>query len=152
MRWILWNQKYLAARANNSFDEFCTPQFSKAISNSNATPDEYQRILGPYPYDTLPGFCWVPNGWKLEPIEATPANVSFEQLFLDRVKPIQEKKKNRMNLDLRAKVENQNIFLYVQTHHQGILSFWYWKTRSFPPSDIKKAKYPGEKVAVYMYI
>ena len=72
--------------------------------------------MGPYHYDVPPGFCWVPNDWKLEPIEATPANVSFEQSLLDKVKPIQKKKKkNRMNFDLRARVENQNIFLYIQT-------------------------------------
>ena len=83
----------------------------------------------------------------------TVANVSFEQLLLDRVKPIQEKKMNQMNLDLRAKVENQNIFLYVQTHHQGILSFWDWKTRSFPPSDIKKAKIPwGKGCCIHVHI
>ena len=49
--------------------------------------------MGPYHYDAPPGFCWVPKGWKLEPIEATPTNVSFEQLLLDKVKPIQKKKK-----------------------------------------------------------
>ena len=113
-----------AATASNLLDEFSTPQFSKTISNANGTHDEYQRTLGPYPYNAPLGLRWVPNGWKLEPIEPTPTNVSFEQLFLDKVKSIQEKKKkNGMNLDLRAKIENQNIFLYVQTHHQGILSF-----------------------------
>ena len=35
-----------AARANNSLDKFCTPQFSKVISNSSDTPAKYQRILG----------------------------------------------------------------------------------------------------------
>ena len=74
-------------------DEFSTPQFSKTISNANDTHDDYQRILDPYPYDAPLGFQWLPNGWKLEPIESTPANVSFEQLFLDKVKPIQEKQK-----------------------------------------------------------
>ena len=59
-------------------------------------------------------------------------NVSFEQLFLNKVKHIQEKqKKNRMKLDLQAKTENPNILLYAQPHPQGILPFWYWKTRSF---------------------
>ena len=84
-----------AARANNLLDEFSTPQLSKMILNTNGTHGYYQRILGqylsPYPYDALIGFRWVPNGWKLEPIESTPKNVSFEQLFLDKVKPIQEK-------------------------------------------------------------
>ena len=36
-----------------------------------------------------------------------------------------------MKLDLWAKIENPNILLYVQPHPQGILPFWYWKTRSF---------------------
>ena len=134
-------------------DKFSTPQFSKTISNTNDTRDDYQRILDPYPYDALLEFHWFPNGWKLEPIESTPTNISFEQLFLDKVKPTQEKqKKNQMKLDLWAKVENPNILLYVQLHPQGILPFWYWKTRSFPLSDIRKAKCPEDKVAVYMYI
>ena len=51
-------------------------------------------------------------------------NVSFEQLFLNKVKHIQEKqKKNRMKLDLQAKTENPNILLYAQPHPQGILPF-----------------------------
>ena len=82
------------------------------ISNANVTHDDYQRILGPYPYDPPLGFCWFPNKWKLKRIESTPTNVSFEQLFLNKVKPIQEKqKKNRMKLDLLVKVENPNILL-----------------------------------------
>ena len=122
------------------------------ISNANVTHDDYQRILGPYPYDPPLGFCWFPNKWKLKRIESTPTNVSFEQLFLNKVKPTQEKKKkNRMKLDLRPKVENPNILLYVQPHPQGIFPFWYWKTRSFLSSDIRKAKCPAEKVTVYMY-
>ena len=59
-------------------------------------------------------------------------NVSFKQLFLNKVKHIQEKqKKNRMKLDLQAKIENPNILLYAQPHPLGILPFWYRKTRSF---------------------
>ena len=113
-------------------DEFSTPQFSKTISNTNDTHDDYQIILGPYPYNVPLGFHWFLNSWKLKWIESTPTNVSFEQLFLNKVKPMQEKqKKNWMKLDLRAKIENPNILLYVQPHPQGILPFWYWKTRSF---------------------
>ena len=113
-------------------DKFSTPQFSKTISNANGTHDNYQRILGPYPYDTPLGFCWFPNGWKLKRIESTPTNVSFEQLFLNKVKPTQEKqKKNQIKLDLQAKIENSNILLYVQPHPQGISPFRYWKMRSF---------------------
>ena len=105
-------------------DEFSTPQFSKTISNTNSTHDDYQRILGPYSYDAPLGFGWFPNGWKLKQIESTPANVSFEQLFSNKVKPIQEKqKKNRMKLDLWAKTENPNLLPYVQPHPQGISPF-----------------------------
>ena len=105
-------------------DEFSTPQFSKTISNTNGTHDDYQRILGPYSYDAPLGFGWFPNGWKLKQIESTPANVSFEQLLSNKVKPIQEKqKKNRMKLDLWAKTENPNLLPYVQPHPQGISPF-----------------------------
>ena len=105
-------------------DKFSTPQFSKTISNTNGTHDDYQRILGPYSYDAPLGFGWFPNGWKLKQIESTPANVSFEQLFSNKVKPIQEKqKKNRMKLDLWAKTENPNLLPYVQPHPQGISPF-----------------------------
>ena len=76
------------------FDKFSTPKFSKMISNTSGT-----HVL--YPYDALLGFHWFPNGWKLKPTESIPTNVSFEQLFMNKVKPIQEKqKKNRMKLDL----------------------------------------------------
>ena len=67
---------------------------------------------------------WKQNGWKHKQIESTPTNVSFEQLFLNKVNPIQEKqKKNGMKFDLRAKIENPNISLYVQPDPQGILPF-----------------------------
>ena len=80
-------------------DKFSTAQFSKTISNANDTHHNYQIILGPYPYDVLLEFRWFPNGWKLKRIESTPTNVSLEQLFLNKVKPIQEKqKKNQMKL------------------------------------------------------
>ena len=57
-----------------------------------------------------------------------------------------------MKLDLQAKIENPNILLYVKSHPQGILLFWYWKMRSFPQSNIRTAKCPQDKVALYMYI
>ena len=105
-------------------DEFSTPQFSKTIFYANGNHDDYQRILGPYPYDAPLGFRWFPNGWKLKQIESTTTNVSFEQLFLNKVKPIQEKqKKNQMKHDLQAKIENPNILPYVQPRVQGILPF-----------------------------
>ena len=54
--------------------------------------------------DSSLGFRWFQNGWKLEQIESTPTNVSFERLFLNKVQPTQEKqKKNQMyNLIHRA--------------------------------------------------
>ena len=39
------------------------------------------------------GFRSFSNGWKLEQIESTPTNVSFEQLFSNKAEPIQEKQK-----------------------------------------------------------
>ena len=48
-------------------------------------------------YDTPLGFCWFPNSWKLKRIESTPTNVSFEQLFLSKAKPIWEKQKKKLN-------------------------------------------------------
>ena len=95
-------------------DKFNTPQFSKTISNANDTHDNYQRILGPYPYDARLGFHWFPNGWKLKQIEsATKLNLYIQE----------KQKKNQMKLDLRAKIENPNILPYVQPHPQGILPF-----------------------------
>ena len=41
--------------------------------------------------NVLLGFCWFPNGRKLERIESTPTNVLFELLFLSKVEHIQEK-------------------------------------------------------------
>ena len=106
----------------NFVGRISTPQFSKTISNANDTHDDYQRILCPYPYNAPLGCCWFWNSWKLKQIEATPTNVSFEQLLLNKVKPIQGKQKNnRMKLDLRAKIENPNILQYVQPHPQVIL-------------------------------
>ena len=91
------------------------------IPNANCAHGNYQIIQDPYPYDAPLGFCWVPNSSKPKPVESTPTNVFFEQLLLEKVKPIQEKqKKNRMKLDLRTKVENSNILLYVQAHSQGM--------------------------------
>ena len=70
-------------------------------------------------YDIPLGFCWFPNGWKLERIQSTPTIVSFEQLLLSKVKPIQGK--NRMKLGLQAQTENPNILHHVQPHPQGNL-------------------------------
>ena len=127
-----------AARANNFLDKFSTPQLSKMILNTNGTHGYYQRILGqylsPYPYDALLGFHWVPNGWKLEPVESTPTNVSFEQLFLDKVKPIQEKqKKNQMKLDLNTSLGRKSKYIAVcATSSPGHLVFLILEDKIFP--------------------
>ena len=46
------------------------------------------------------GSRWLPNGWKLEWIESTSTNVSFEQLFLNKVEPVQEKQKKNQIYNL----------------------------------------------------
>lgn len=79
-------------------DEFSTLQFNKMISNANDNHDNYSKIHDLYPYNTLLVFHSVPNGWKLKPIESIPTNVSFDQLFLDIVQPMQKKKKNRKKI------------------------------------------------------
>ena len=58
------------------------------ISNANGSHDSYQKILDPYPHDVPLELRWVPNGWKLKPIELPPTNVSVDLLFLGKVKPI----------------------------------------------------------------
>ena len=77
-----------AACTNDLYDEFSTLKFSKMISNANGSHDNYRKILDPYPHEVSLEFRWVPNGWKLKPIELTPTNVSVDQLFLDKVEPI----------------------------------------------------------------
>ena len=52
--------------------------------------------------DVSLGFRWFPNGWKLERIESTPTNVSFEHLFSNKVEPIQEKQNQMYNLIPKA--------------------------------------------------
>ena len=67
--------------------------------------------------------CWKQNGWKHKQIESTPTNVSFEQLFLNKVKPIQEnQKKNQMKLDLRPKRKSKYIAVCT-TSSPGHLAF-----------------------------
>lgn len=69
--------------------------------------DQRLKLLGPYPYDAPPGYHWVPNGWKLEPVqEAQIPDVSFEQLFLNKIKSVGGKKRQRSKLDMRAKVSS----------------------------------------------
>ena len=48
------------------------------------------------------GFRWLLNGWKLELIESTPANVSFEQRFLNKVEPVQKKTEKKSNIQPRT--------------------------------------------------
>ena len=90
-------------------DEFSTLQFNKMISNANDNHDNYSKIHDLYPYNALFDFHSVPNGWKLKPIESIPTNVSFDQLSLDIVQPMQKKKKkqkkNQMKPELPAKVK-----------------------------------------------
>ncbi|XP_057299067.1 PH domain-containing protein DDB_G0287875-like [Hydractinia symbiolongicarpus] len=72
------------------------------------------KRLGPYPYTAPTGFCWIPNGWKLSPInQSTPKSTEvFEELFLDKVKgSVDQPKKRRQKLDLRGKVITQKELL-----------------------------------------
>ena len=61
------------------------------------------NFIGPYPYDPLEGFQWVPNGWKLEKKEK---NVSFDEIFVGKIRSITKNsgKKGRGNVDLQGKV------------------------------------------------
>ena len=75
------------------------------------------NILGQYPFDCPPRFKWV-AGWKLEPIQNQSnengmntsqvnkvQNTSFEELFLDKIKPLKKSpQKKRHNINLSAAV------------------------------------------------
>ena len=86
--------------------------------NQPVSNQDLQTIIGPYPFEAASGFHWVPT-WQLFPLHQkalvqpstldvfssnTPSNKSFEQCFLDKVKPVQQKEKKRNTLDLRAEV------------------------------------------------
>ena len=78
------------------------------ISNANGTHDNYQRILGPFPYDAAIGFCWFLNGWKLEQIESTLTNVSLSSCFWTKLNLYRKNRKwIKWNLtyELRYKIQ-----------------------------------------------
>ena len=61
-------------------------------------PGDVISFIGPYPYDTPPGFRWAPNGWKLE-----PKSTDFKTVFLKKIKPVTQKSNKKCRkLDLRA--------------------------------------------------
>ena len=67
--------------------------------------DQLLALIGPYPYEAPDGFKLVPNGWKLEKQVKPSTPVSFEEMFLDKIKgPVNKQKGKRMKLDLRGKV------------------------------------------------
>ena len=57
------------------------------------------------------GFRWFPNSWKLEQIESTPTNVSFERLFLNKVQPTQ---KNRKRIKCTTSSPGHLAFLILE--------------------------------------
>ncbi|XP_057314858.1 uncharacterized protein LOC130656038 [Hydractinia symbiolongicarpus] len=96
-----------------------TPKASGSKMCSNNTPTKIHSsakhfskqvmdTIGPFPFDAPLGFQWVPNGWKLEPVSSTPTpttapivNKSFEELFLNKIKPMEKpgvKKRRKINL------------------------------------------------------
>ena len=71
-------------------------------SEDNNYSQDVLNILGPYPFGCPPGFKWV-AGWKFELIQNQSnengmntlqvikvQNTSFEELFLDKVKPLKK--------------------------------------------------------------
>ena len=82
--------------------------FSHQSSNSHQSEDnnylqDVLNVLGPYSFNCPPGFKWVPAGWKLELIKTysnenamntsqanNVQNTSFEELFLDKIKPLKK--------------------------------------------------------------
>ena len=71
------------------------------------------NLIGPYPYDAPSRLHWVPNGWRLEKMEA-----SFEQLFLEMVKSNLSKgnTEKQQKLDFRGKV-NLIFMRNIQKFH-----------------------------------
>ena len=89
---------------------------SSSCSVNQPVSNQYlQTIIGSYPFEAQSGFHWVLT-WYLFPLHQkaavqpstpdvfssdTPSNKSFEQCFLDKVKPAQQKEKKKRNtLDL----------------------------------------------------
>ena len=99
------------------------PQTIEEDCNSKGNFDHLVNEIGPYPFAPPPGFTWKPK-WELSPVDgisgAQPSellnstavmvphsNKSFEELFLDKVKPPATKDRpKRRNLDNRAQVIN----------------------------------------------
>ena len=91
--------------------------------NSKGNLDHLVNEIGPYPFAPPPGFIWKPK-WALSPADgisgAQPSellnstataiphsNNSFEELFLDKVKPPATKDRpKRCNIDNRAQAIN----------------------------------------------
>ena len=73
------------------------------------------NVIGPFPYNCPPGFKWIPR-WTLEPTylpetSQTIQNKSFEELFLDKIKPMKkspQKKRSRVNLSATI-VSDENL-------------------------------------------
>ena len=100
-----------------------TIQIIEQNCNSKGNLDHLVNEIGPYPFAPPPGFIWKPK-WELSPADgisgaqtsellnstatAIPhSNKSFEELFLDKVKPpaTKDRPKTR-NIDNRAQVIN----------------------------------------------
>ena len=100
-----------------------TIQIIEQNCNSKGNLDHLVNEIGPYPFAPPPGFIWKPK-WELSPADGisgaqpsellnltaatTPhSNKSFEELFLDKVKPPASKDRpKRCNIDDRAQVIN----------------------------------------------
>ena len=99
------------------------PQTIEQNCSSRGNFDHLVYEIGPYPFAPPPGFIWKPK-WELCPADGisgaqpsellnstaatTPhSNKSFEELFLDKVKPPATKDRpKRRNIDNRAQVIN----------------------------------------------
>ena len=76
-----------------------TPGTSKDCNSKSI-----EELIGPYPYNAPPGFHWVPNEWKLEPITERVKGTSFEELFLKKIKSTSKRNAQRCKIDFRGKV------------------------------------------------
>ena len=94
---------------------------SSCSVNQPVSSQDLQTIIGPHPFEAPSGFHWVPT-WQLLPLHQkaviqpptpdvfstdTPSNKSFEQCFLDKVMPMQQKENKKINtVDPTAEVIN----------------------------------------------
>ena len=73
------------------------------------------EVLGPYPWKAPAGFEWIPNDWKLAPIQVATTdnslpNTPFEELFLKKIQAVGEKKKDKQSkVDFRGKVRMTKV-------------------------------------------